>query len=336
MTRRLVGDTRFPRRTLLRAGIAAGLTGLLGQNLVACSTPDAGPIVVAGGETGGFYFEFATLLAEALQRHHLTSNATVLPTGGSVENVSLLMAGEATFAVALADAAMAEGGPDGKYPGQIAALGMVYQNYVHAMVRKDSDITSLADLAGGSAAAGNVGSGTALMSSRLLRLAGLDVATENRPPSASSVTMKPLGLNDGIIALTEGSVDVLFWSGGVPTAAIAQANKTTQLSMLDLSGFLPELRHEYGIVYDNVLVPANSYAGIDATRTIGVPNLLLCRMDLAESIVARTVNLLVEHADELVPHTSAGVQFLTPEMLINTADIPLHPGAVKAYRQLHG
>src|SRR5699024_4579379 len=66
---------------------------------------------------------------------------------------------------------------------------------------------------------GNVGSGTALMSSRLLRLAGLDVATENGLPSVSSVTMQPLGLNDGIIALTEGSVDVLFWSGGVPPAA---------------------------------------------------------------------------------------------------------------------
>ena len=51
------------------------------------------------------------------------------------------------------------------------------------------------------------------MSSRLLRLAGLDVATENGLPSVVGDNAT-IGLNDGIIALTEGSVDVLFWSAG--------------------------------------------------------------------------------------------------------------------------
>jgi TRAP-type uncharacterized transport system substrate-binding protein len=67
-----------------------------------------------------------------------------------------------------------------------------------------------------------------------------------------------------------------------------------------------------------------------------VTNLLLCRSDLAGTTVQRTVELLVGRAEELIPQSSLGVQFLSPESLINTAGLPLHPGAAAAYRELHG
>ena len=65
-------------------------------------------------------------------------------------------------------------------------------------------------------------------------------------------------------------------------------------------------------------------------------NLLLCRYDLDGPTVRRTVELLVGHAQELIPRSSLGVQFLSQETLINTADVPLHPAAAAAYRDLHG
>ena len=99
---------------------------------------------------------------------------------------------------------------------------------------------------------------------------------------------------------------------------------------------LPELRKKYGPFYDKVLIPAGSYAGLHAVWTIGVANLLLCRLDLDPQTVQATVNLLVAHADELIPRSSAGAQFLSPDSLINTADIPLHPAAATEYRRLHG
>src|SRR6478752_5913935 len=66
-----------PRRTALKAGLAAGLTGLLLPGLGGC-TPDDRPdaVTVAGGEPGGFYLEFAGLLAESLQRHGVAGRAT--------------------------------------------------------------------------------------------------------------------------------------------------------------------------------------------------------------------------------------------------------------------
>ena len=110
--------------------------------------------MVAGGEPGGFYLEFATLLADSLQRHGVADSATVLSTGGSLDNVRTLLRGQATIAVALADAASDEVGRTGP-PGRIVALGKVYENYVHAVVRRDSGIDSLDDLAGRTVAVGS-------------------------------------------------------------------------------------------------------------------------------------------------------------------------------------
>jgi TRAP transporter TAXI family solute receptor len=313
---------------------------------------------VAGGETGGFYLEFATLLAESLQRHGVAGNAEPLVTGGSLENMERLLNGEATFAIALADAAAqrataqeaaASAGPTaaprtGSTPtaaatataaGGLVAVGKVYENYVHCIVRKDSEIRQFGDLAGKTAAIGEPGSGTSLTTHRIIAASGLGVSAAN-PSAADTITELNLGLNSGLAALREGSVDALFWSGGVPTAAITAANEEVGISLLDLSALIPATRTRYGAFYDRVLIPENSYEGSSAVWTVGVANLLLCRNDLDERIVKGTVELLVNSAQELIPKSSLGVQFLSPEALINTAGVPLHPAAAAAYRTLHG
>lgn len=334
-------DFRFrppSRREVLRAGAAAGLAGLLPPALAACTpadSPDA--VTVAGGEPGGFYLEFASLLAASLQRHGVARQATALTTGGSLDNLGQLIAGKATFAVALADAAAQREAGKNTSDAGITALGRVYENYVHCVVRKASGIRGIGELAGRTVAVGEPGSGTSLTTPRLLEAAGLgSVAAGGAGAAGQAVTVLNLGLNDGLAALRAGSVDALFWSGGVPTAAISAAHDDVGLNFLDLSLLLPALRSRYGVFYDRVLIPAGAYGGVPAVWTVGVTNLLLCRSDLDARTVKRTVELLVGHAEELIPRSSLGVQFLSPDSLINTAGIPLHPAAADAYRELHG
>jgi TRAP-type uncharacterized transport system substrate-binding protein len=257
-----------------------------------------------------------------------------------------LLTGQATFALALADAAAQRLGAGSTSNVGITALGRVYENYVHCVVRKDSGIRDLTDLAGRTVAIGEPGSGTSLTTPRLIEAAGLSSAAlgagSGATPGATTgaaektVTVLNLGLNEGLAALQDGSVDALFWSGGVPTAAIAASNRTAGLGFLDLSALIPSTRKQYGPFYDRVLIPEGAYEGIPAVWTVGVANLLLCRNDLDDSTVKRTVELLVGHAEELIPRSSMGVQFLSPESLINTAGLPLHPAAAAAYRDLHG
>jgi TRAP transporter TAXI family solute receptor len=326
------------RRGILKAGVAAGLAGILLPALGACTPEDRlDSLVVAGGEPGGFYLEFATLLAASLQRNGVARQATALQTGGSLDNLEHLLGGRATFAVALADAAAEKAAAKGASEAGIATLGRVYENYVHCAVRQASGLRTISDLAGRTVAVGEPGSGTSLTTPRLLEAARLtSVAAGAGSAGAGVVTVLNLGLNDGLTALRDGSVDALFWSGGVPTAAIAAAHHDVGFSFLDLSVLLPSLRTRYGAFYDRVLIPAGAYEGLPAVWTFGVTNLLLCRSDLADATVKRTVELLVARAEELIPQSSLGVQFLSPESLINTAGLPLHPGAAAAYRELHG
>ncbi|MEK0153673.1 TAXI family TRAP transporter solute-binding subunit [Arthrobacter oryzae] len=329
-----------PRRAALKAGLAAGVAGLLLPALNACTAEDnPGTVTVAGGEPGGFYLEFATLLAESIRRHGVAGNATALTTGGSLDNLEQLLTGRATFAVALADAAAQTIDAHSASNVGITALGRVYENYVHCVVRQAGGIRGLTELAGRTVAVGEPGSGTSLTTPRLLEAAGLASVPAGAAPAAgvdNTVTVLNLGLNAGLAALQNGSVDALFWSGGVPTAAIAATHHEVGLGFLDLSPLLPELRSKYGAFYDRVLIPEGGYEGIPAVWTVGVANLLLCRSDLDERTVKRTVELLVDHAQELIPRSSLGVQFLSPESLINTAGLPLHPAAAAAYRELHG
>jgi TRAP transporter TAXI family solute receptor len=329
----------IPRRAVIKAGLAAGLAGLLLPGLSGCTRddrPDA--VTVAGGEPGGFYLEFAGLLAESLQRHGVADRATALTTGGSLDNLDFLLAGKATFAVALSDSAAQRAAAGDATAVGISAVGKVYENYVHCVVRRDSGILDVAGLAGRTVAVGEPGSGTSLTTPRLIEAAGLSSVVPGTGTTAagSAVTVLNLGLNQGLAALQEGSVDALFWSGGVPTAAIAAAHSATGLRLLDLSALLPALRAKHGLFYDRVLIPEGAYPGIPAVWTVGVANLLLCRSDADARTVQKTVEILVGHAEELVPRSSLGVQFLSPESLINTPGLPLHPAAAAAYRELHG
>jgi TRAP transporter TAXI family solute receptor len=337
MTDSIAARALPPRRSALKAGLAAGLSGLFLPTLIACTSEDRpSTVTVAGGEPGGFYLEFSTLLAESLQRHGVAGKATALTTGGSLDNLEHLRTGKATFAVALADSAAQYSATNGTSNVQISALGRVYENYVHCVVRKASGIRDFTELAGRTVAVGEPGSGTSLTTPRLIEAAGLTFAPSGGAATEKSITVLNLGLNKGLAALQDGRVDALFWSGGVPTAAIAAANKEIGLGFLDLSALIQATRKHYGAFYDRVLIPDGGYEGIPAVWTVGVANLLLCRNDLDDGTVKRTVELLVGHAEELIPGSSLGVQFLSPETLINTAGLPLHPAAATAYRELHG
>lgn len=313
------------RRSFLKGLGLAGL-GLSGIN--ACTPGDTqADVAVAGGEAGGFYLEFATLFAESLERHGVTRTATTLTTGGSLENIQRLLAGEATFALVLADTASDKATVAS---GVLSAVGKVYENYLHCIVRKDSGLADFRDLAGRTVSTGGSGSGTSFTAQRLLDVAGLGKSSDK------PVREVALGLNEGLDALRSSSIDALLWSGGVPTAAIASMNRELGLRFLDPSAFIPALRTVYGAFYDRVTIYEDRYLGTPSVATVGVANLLLCRRDQDDRTIRKTVELLVNHPQDLIPRTSLGVQFLTRETLINTAGLPLHPAAAAAYRQLHG
>ncbi|GGL65367.1 hypothetical protein GCM10010129_06170 [Streptomyces fumigatiscleroticus] len=85
-----------------------------------------------------------------------------------------------------------------------------------------------------------------------------------------------------------------------------------------------------------MVLPTGAHRGATGTATIGVSNLLVCRPDLDVTVAEALTRLLVRDAGALVPGHVVGTQFLDVRSLISTGSVALHPGAVRAYRALHG
>jgi TRAP-type uncharacterized transport system substrate-binding protein len=233
------------------------------------------------------------------------------------------------------------------------AIGRVYENYLQLVVLADSPVHRLTDLAGRTASLGAHGSGAELIGDRLLTAAGLSAAvptatgpnaagptatgpTATGPTATAGVTVQHRLLADATAALERAQIAALLWSGGVPTPALAALAGRRPIRLLALDSVIPALRSAYGPVYEPTAVPADAYGPAAGVATIGVANLLVCHPDADPALTATVARVLVTHAARLVPEQALGTQFLDPRNLIVTAGIPLHPGAVAAYRDLHG
>ncbi|MFE3187867.1 TAXI family TRAP transporter solute-binding subunit [Nocardia sp. NPDC059240] len=300
------------RRQLLSGATVLAVAGVSALSAGCAREGDAMTVRLAAGEEGGFYHAFAVLLAREAAGAGIRVH--VLTTAGSRENLMLLAAGNADVALVLADS-LAED------PQRPPAIGRVYENYLQLAVAPDSTFRGVADLRGARLNLGATGSGAAASGVKLLAAAGVGV---------EEVTVTHLPLPEAVSALTQGRSEALLWAGGVPTAAL------NGLRLLDLGPLAPAMRERFGYLYDPVLIAAGTYPGMPAVHTIGVANLLVASANLADSTVAALTEVLLTHADSLVPAEAAGTQFLDARSLIGTGTVALHPGAAAVYRRHHG
>ncbi|WP_031488027.1 TAXI family TRAP transporter solute-binding subunit [Streptomyces bicolor] len=321
------------RRTVLRTALGTACTGLLAAAATADTRhTDRGPhgrLRIATGESGNFYAAFGELLADQVRLAYPRLSCEVVNSEASVANIRLLQAGRAEVALALADVAWAAYAGSAPFARRVPlrAIGRVYENYLQLAVRADAPIRSVADLAGRTVSLGAPASGGAVLGDRLLRAAGLTPGTD--------VHVRHLLLPQAAGAMRDGAIDALLVSGGVPLPALSRLG----IRLLPLAGLLPRLRsgtEHSGSGLEVVTVPAGAYRGTREVATIGVANLLLCRPDLPAPVAAALTDVLVRRAGHLVPATALGTQFLDVRSLISTGVVPLHPGAVTAYRELHG
>ncbi|WP_367127081.1 TAXI family TRAP transporter solute-binding subunit [Saccharothrix sp. HUAS TT1] len=293
------------------------LLGLLAAGCAAAGCTGGGPsdeLVIAAGERGGMYFDFATLLAEQL----VDVRGRALESEGSLANLELLATGQAQVALVLADSALVAD------PAlELRALGRVYENYLQLVVREDDPARGPADLAGRTVSLGAAGSGASLSGERMLVALGL----------RGSVRVAHFRIGDAAQALADGRIDALLWSGGVPTPVL---DLVPGIRLLPLADLVPVLRTAHGSVYEKVSVPVGVYDAAGEVPTIGVANLLVCRSSLPDAAAAAVTRTLVSRAAALVPAQTLGTQFLDARSLIGTATLPLHPGAATTYRNHHG
>ncbi|MEU4542948.1 TAXI family TRAP transporter solute-binding subunit [Nonomuraea dietziae] len=296
----------------MAAGVVAGCAG--------CSAGAEEPVALrfATGPTGGPYEVLGDRLATELRRRGLT--VRVVKTAASIENLAMLADGRADLGLSLADSAdeavRVRGAP-------VSALARMYMNYVHLVVRKDSGILRIEDLAGRAVSIGAQGSGTAFTAERVLAKAPL------KEPARTS----RLGLDESLGTLAAGGVDAFFWSGGVPTPALARVRRSIRLLPLDT--LVPELRRAYGPLYESAIVPAEEYELPGPLPTIGTPSYLVCATSLPDEVAFSVTETMFASRDRLEAPDAPGGR-LDRRYAIGTGAVPLHEGAARYYRSVYG
>lgn len=311
------------RRTLCAAALGTAASMLTGCGSGRYGGPDR-QLRIAGGLPGGFYLKVAGLLAQEINSVEPGLRCKALRTNGSVENITMVVSGDADIAVCQSDVALAAVSGTEPFAGalSVCGIGRMYEDYLQLVVRQDSDVTSVTDLAGRTVSLGATGSGTAMIGERLMAAANVRVAKTHDP------------LDAACDLVGAGLADALLWCGGVPTTPIAELHRQVGIRLLPLTAMLPTLRERYHMAYQAVKIPAGGY-GHTAVPTIGVANLLVCGSHVPDDVVSAITEVLVQHAARLVPPQALGTQFLDRRALINLLGVPMHPGAVSAYRQLH-
>lgn len=314
------------KRALAAGAVVTTVVVATAAGLATCGSPARPPtqLTIATGGVGGVYNLLGTALAQAM-RQRWGAQVTVMTTAASIENIMLLDAHRVDLAFATVDSAALAlaGSRPFDHQIKIAAIAGLYEDYLQIVVRDSSTIMDVSDLRSRRVSTGSPGSGTEVVAGRILSAAGLDTTKD--------IQRSRLSVADSAAALRDGTIDAFFFTGGLPTPAVADLAKTTYLRLISIDRYLPALQDDYGDVYQPRSIPPFMYELGSQVATIGITNVLLVRADLPESDAYQLTSLLFAARAELIAaHPEA--RRLNPSSALSTLPVPLQPGAARYYR----
>jgi TRAP transporter TAXI family solute receptor len=271
-------------------------------------------------------------IAEAIITRAAELGATVkvrhLATQGSVENVRLIGAHEADYALVQSNvAAMASAGTglfaqSGALPS-LRALGSLFPEPVHIVVPAASGVRTVADLRGKRVAIGAQQSGTRVDALAVLAAHGLAVK--------DLAEARDDGLEAAVARLRTGRLDALFTTVGAPTRELQRlaTRHPFRLISLDAGAIERLVTDNPGLV--RLLVPANTYPGQkDDVTTVAATALLVTHDDVPDAEAAAVLGLAFENPDYLSTGSAQGSK-ISKQTGLRGIVIPLHPAASRYF-----
>ncbi|ARQ68138.1 hypothetical protein CAG99_04160 [Streptomyces marincola] len=308
--------------------VLAVAAALLWQPVFTREDRPSGSVTLSTGVTTGVYARYGQLLRGQLARDAPGLEMTLAPSVGSVENIRRLVAGEADFAIATADALATYQATGGEGAERLRACARLYDDYLQLVVPAGSAVRETADLAGLRVGVGQDGSGVQLVTRELLAAAGLDMEADVRAVRE--------GINDMPRMLEAGRIDAFFWSGGLPTNAVTRLAARLDIRLVPLGDLLPALsgRGPHSDFYRAAVMPPDAYpdiAGSDVIDTIAVANLLVTTEESDDALTEQITRSVINGRDRIGQEVHAA-QRVDLRTAIYTRPLELHPGARAYYR----
>jgi TRAP transporter TAXI family solute receptor len=287
-----------------------------------------------GGVTGVYYpagGAISKLVNAKRKTYHM--RMTVESTGGSVYNVNALRNGDIDMGVVQSDiqyqAYKGLGNWKGKPFTKLRALFSLHPEAVNILAAADKNIHSVADLKGKVVNIGSPGTGQRVNALDLFRAEGINPQTE--------MTAEGIKPAEAAQMLQDGRIDAYFYTVGHPNGSFKEAVAGTRkvnfvaVDAPTIAKLVKEMPY-----YAPATIPVADYPGVANkadVHTFGVKATICTTADMPEKEAYEITKTVFENLDKLKKlHPALAV--LTKENMLQGLSAPLHPGALKYFKEV--
>ena len=292
-------------------------------------------VTIGTGGITGVYYPTGGAIAKMVnaKRKEYGIRATVESTGGSVFNINAIMAGDLEFGVAQSDRQYQawEGIADWKDKGpqkDLRAVFSIHAETVDLIVAVDAGINTIQDLKGKRVNIGNVGSGYRQNAIDALVANGLDYEKDFHAESIKAAEAPGL--------IQDGRIDAAFYTVGHPSGyykeATAGARKVKFISIPNADKLVAKYPY-----YAKAKTLMSNYPGAantqDVVETFGVKATFVTSAKVPDNVVYAIVKEVFDNFDSFKKLHPA-YEGLTKEDMLTGLSAPIHPGAMKYYKEV--
>ncbi len=290
-------------------------------------------VTIGTGGVTGVYYVVGGAICRLLnkERAKYGVRCSVEQTAASIYNINTITAGELDFGIAQSDveyeavnglAAFKESGPH----GDLRAVFSVFPEALTVVARKELTIRKFEDFRGKRFNVGNPGSGTRPTVNMLM--AGLGMKTSD---FAQATELRP---DEHGAALCGNKIDGFAYVVGSPAVNIQDSTTSCGARLVPVTGpAVDKLIKDYPY-YTYATIPAGTYPGNpDAVRTFGVVASILTSAKVPDRVVYALVAAVFDNLDEFKRLHPLFAHLDPKSMIRNGMTAPLHPGAIKYYKE---
>lgn len=294
-------------------------------------------VTIGTGGITGVYYPTGGAIAKIVnnKRKEYGIRCTVESTGGSVFNVNAIMAGDLEFGVVQSDRQyQAINGSkdsewDGKPQADLRAVFSIHPEACTLIAAVDSGVKVIADLKGKRVNIGNPGSGHRKNAIDALTAVGLDLEKD--------LVAEGIKASESAGLLQDDRIDAFFYTVGHPNGSFKEATAgVRKVRFIPIEGpGIDALIQKYPY-YAKAIVPVkDNYPAAEEPVDImsfGVKATFVTSAKVADNIVYAITKEVFENFEEFKKLHPA-YKVLTKEGMLAGMSAPIHPGAMKYYKE---
>ena len=275
-------------------------------------------------------YTWAAGIADVINRNVKGVRVTAEETKGYVVNVKLMQREEleASMATSLSgyQAYAATGNFKDGEKGQIMSWMAIVPVAMHVITLADGPVKTLEDMRGKRVGMGQPGGVSMLDADALMETIGL------KPDEDFKAFRVRLGNMTSMLA--DGNLDVALWNGSFPLPPVKKLTAEREIRLLPISDEFFARHQAANPPYFRLSIPGKLYSGVDEpTPTFGLSNGLVILKKVPEDLVYQMTKTVFENLEKLKGvHPAFGR--VSKETVLNGFAAPLHPGALRYYREI--